>query len=197
MPPRNRYRCYRCRHSRSLRQLRCRPQRRHCAMAVPPLPRANHRRCLSATCRRRSHQRPGRRRRCHPRRNLISRRCRHRSQLASPGLPAASLWSKRKAKAPTPTRPGPNRRLPRMPVPAELEARHSFISGGSHDRRKSHSNMRALSVSGVADEMRQVDAHFPEGARIFVLEILVENQIGIGWAMQPAVGLDLRLELSR
>ena len=106
VPLRSPDRCCRCRHSRSLRQFPCRPQRRQGATAAPvstgeppPLPVGD-----VPTTKPPATLSPSR---CHPRRNLISRRCRHRLQLASPGLPAVFLLLELKAKAPTRTRPGP------------------------------------------------------------------------------------------
>ena len=56
----------------------------------PSYLRANRRRCLLPTCRRRSRPRRRHPQPCHPRRSRTSHRCRHRLQQASPGSPAAS-----------------------------------------------------------------------------------------------------------
>ena len=51
-------------------------------------------------------------------------------------------------------------------------------------------------MAGVADEMRRVDADLRQRALVFLLQIAVEQQIGVGWTMQPAVGGNLALELA-
>src|SRR5690606_11067886 len=55
----------------------------------------------------------------------------------------------------------------------------------------------ASGVAGVADEVRWVDADLVEGTLVLLIEVAVEQQVEVGWAVQPAVGLDLVLQLPR
>ena len=52
-------------------------------------------------------------------------------------------------------------------------------------------------VAGFADEMRGIDADLRQRPLVLLIEVAVEQQIGVGRAVQPAVGLDLALELTR
>jgi diguanylate cyclase (GGDEF)-like protein/PAS domain S-box-containing protein len=59
---------------------------------------------------------------------------------------------------------------------------------------------RALILSGVpgfARKHAEVDAEFPQRLAVFGLVVAAEDQFGIGRAMQPAIFLDLVLELPR
>ncbi len=56
---------------------------------------------------------------------------------------------------------------------------------------------RASGVAGVAHEMRGIDADLGQRARVLRFEVGIEDQVGIGRAVEPAVGLDLALELAR
>lgn len=51
-------------------------------------------------------------------------------------------------------------------------------------------------VPGIAHEMGQIDPDLGKCAGIFVLKIFIENQVGIGRAMEPAIGLDFRFKLT-
>src|SRR5262249_39199437 len=60
--------------------------------------------------------------------------------------------------------------------------------------------MRALAslcVPGLAREHAEIDADLLQRLLVFAAGVLAENQLGIGRAMQPAVMLDLVLELAR
>src|SRR5437868_1390223 len=52
-------------------------------------------------------------------------------------------------------------------------------------------------VSGFARQFSGIDADLAQGPAIFAVGIGPEHQLGIGRAMQPAVILDLALELAR
>src|SRR3954462_12694488 len=52
-------------------------------------------------------------------------------------------------------------------------------------------------MAGFARQQAEIDSEFPERLTVFGLVVAAEDQFGIGGAMQPAVLLDLVLELSR
>ncbi len=52
-------------------------------------------------------------------------------------------------------------------------------------------------MTGVAHEMRRVDADLGQCPHVLALEVGIEHEIEIGRAVQPAVGLDLAFELTR
>src|SRR3546814_3803242 len=54
----------------------------------------------------------------------------------------------------------------------------------------------ASGVAGVAGEHGDVDAELADGALPLVVEGVVEHQVLVGGDVQPAVGLDLRVELA-
>src|SRR5262249_9853188 len=63
--------------------------------------------------------------------------------------------------------------------------------------RQSMRTPPASGVPGLARQHAEVDADLLQGATIFAVGVLAEDQLAIGRAMQPAVMLDLVLELSR
>src|SRR6266487_1731769 len=52
-------------------------------------------------------------------------------------------------------------------------------------------------VPGLAREHAEIDADLLQRLGVFAADILAEDQLGIGGAVQPAVMLDLVLELAR
>ncbi len=51
-------------------------------------------------------------------------------------------------------------------------------------------------MTGVARQRRGIDAELGDGASPFVLKPFVEDEIIIGGDMEPAIRLDLRIELA-
>src|SRR5262249_49424240 len=62
---------------------------------------------------------------------------------------------------------------------------------------RSDARSASLRVSGLAREHAESDADLLQRLLVFAAGVLTENQLGIGRAMQPAVMLDLGLELAR
>src|SRR5262245_45545075 len=56
--------------------------------------------------------------------------------------------------------------------------------------------LASLRVPGLAREHAEIDADLLQRLLVFAAGVLTENQLGIGRAMQPAVMLDLVLELA-
>src|SRR6516162_9747922 len=54
-----------------------------------------------------------------------------------------------------------------------------------------------LSVAGLVREHAGIDPDLAQRAVIFLLDIVAEDQIGIGVAMQPSIILDFAFELPR
>src|SRR5262249_7100111 len=70
--------------------------------------------------------------------------------------------------------------------------RRSMLDGARAGRKRAW-----LCVPGLAREHAEIDADLLQRFFVFAAGILTENQLGIGRAMQPAVMLDLVLELAR
>jgi diguanylate cyclase (GGDEF)-like protein len=77
----------------------------------------------------------------------------------------------------------------RRPSPNALPSSPEAVAPASDVRRQS-------GVAGVADEVRGVDSDLRQRPLVFLLEIAIEQQIGVGRAVQPAVGGDFALELA-
>src|SRR5690349_11828236 len=95
---------------------------------------------------------------------------------------------------------------PTMPrtAPAAITLSSAAPAGAAVTRAASSSpvrsaNMEIPRVLGVADVARQhtgADADFLHRAAVFRVDVLTEDQLGVGTAMQPAVLLHLVLELA-
>src|SRR5690606_12294391 len=123
------------------------------------------------------------------------------ASLPSPGTPPASSpttsWSTRPTGRPRPRAckacAGWWASWPRSPPRAKRRRL-------ARPQRKPEADLRfrvtvqagpASGVAGVADEVRWVDADLVEGTLVLLIEVAVEQQVEVGWAVQPAVGLDL------
>ena len=65
---------------------------------------------------------------------------------------------------------------------------------GIGDMSRQHQQLR---VPGFVREHAGIDADLAQRADVFLLDVAAEDQIRIGIAMQPAIALDLGLELAR
>src|SRR6476646_10452893 len=67
----------------------------------------------------------------------------------------------------------------------------------SHRKRQKRARPKpaASRGSGTVDQSPGSDADLAERAIIFAVDFRIENQLWVGRAMQPAIGLDLALEL--
>src|SRR6185312_15685059 len=54
-----------------------------------------------------------------------------------------------------------------------------------------------LRVPRIVRQHADIDADLGERAGVFLVDVVTEDEIGIGVAMQPAIALDLVLELAR
>ncbi len=52
-------------------------------------------------------------------------------------------------------------------------------------------------VSRFTDQERGVDADLGQRLLVFLIEIRLEDNLGVGRAMKPAIGLDLAFKLAR
>src|SRR5262249_60295188 len=77
---------------------------------------------------------------------------------------------------------------------AEMRAGKGITLGGQGGR--SMRELASLCVPGLAREHAEIDADLLQRLLVFAAGVLAENQLGIGRAMQPAVMLDLVLELA-
>src|SRR5262245_21206078 len=75
---------------------------------------------------------------------------------------------------------------------AEISGRGQMAAHGRPPTRA----LVSLCVPGLAREHAEIDADLLQRFFVFAAGVLTENQLGIGRAMQPAVMLDLVLELA-
>src|SRR5262245_61082764 len=54
-----------------------------------------------------------------------------------------------------------------------------------------------LGVAGIVDEANRIDSELAQSAQIFAVHFGIEDQLGIGRAIEPAIGVDLAFELAR
>src|SRR3954453_24007576 len=54
-----------------------------------------------------------------------------------------------------------------------------------------------LRVPGLVREHAGMDADLAQGASVLLVDVVAEDQVRIGIAMQPSIALDLGLELAR
>src|SRR5258708_17235266 len=71
------------------------------------------------------------------------------------------------------------------------------IAPSSCNADPSHLPDRLLSVAGVARQGDGVDAELGQRSLPFVLEVVAEDDALVGGDVQPAIGLDLGVELAR
>ena len=78
----------------------------------------------------------------------------------------------------------------RRPSPNAWPSSPEAVAPASDVRRHS-------GVAGVADEMRGIDADLRQRPLVFLLEVAIEQQVGVGRAVQPAVGRRSRSRAGR
>ena len=193
----------------------CSPCRR--GMASPPSPIRCSRPCRTRLWRRKHCAWSRHLRRCSRMAACRTRaRCRQGTRLRRIRMPAPTVMAmalemalSRPRVAGRPTSPGCRRRWPkalrsspacpgrRVPTTrsASIRRRRQVNCPGCRIERAEPAPPSG--VACVAHEMRRIDADLGECARVLGLEIGIEDEIGIGRAIEPAVRLDLALELSR